>query len=514
VKRDAAQNRSAVLQWVIVLGVGALVAAVVLGLQLIPRLNDGQKVLDAAQPAFTSPRIGADIAGINIISRNVDMADPIVTAQGGGAAEIPAVVAYVAKKEHVSEARALVLIHDSFPHTLALLSALPLSSVTAELPGLESFLEKALHVTPAQLVAALKANFPALAQAITNLPTVTNGWNQIPGIGGLTRFNGAPVHTVPQLRDYFKDDLIPAVGAQQNNFQSLDGTSSVSWIAPLLLIVAIIVIVFAAAMIVRNLRGTPRRTESIAAASVVPVVGVVVVLLVVALALIPRVSHGQKLLDGLQPAFTAQRVSGDRAGITMVSAIVNTENPIMTPAGGAAAEVPKLIAFVSQKTGLSQAQVVAALQKNFPHVTGLLEAMPLSAVTAELPKLTAFLAPAIPAVPRLAQTITNTAAVTNGWNDVPGMNGATNFAGAPITTVPQVQSYFSNDVIPVLESQRTHYDRLVGISKIDFIGWLVFIVGIIVIIYGLMMVALAAGWPMDRRARSSTAPATPAPSPT
>ena len=63
----------------------------------------------------------------------------------------------------------------------------------------------------------------------------------------------------------------------------------------------------------------------------------------------------------------------------------------MAAHGGAAAEVPKLIAFVSQKTGLSQAAVVAALQKNFPHTTALLETIPLSSVTAELPGLLAFL---------------------------------------------------------------------------------------------------------------------------
>jgi hypothetical protein len=204
---------------------------------------------------------------------------------------------------------------------------------------------------------------------------------------------------VPQLRDYFKDDLIPAVGAQQTNFQSLDGTSSVNWIAPLLLIVGI---VFAAAMIACNLRGTVGRAESIATAAVAP---------------------------------------------------------------------------------------------------------------AELPKLTAFLAPAIPAVPRLAQTIVNTPAVTNGWNDVPGMNGATNFAGTPITTVPEVRDYFSNDVIPVLESQRANYDYLVSVSKIGFIGWLVLIVGIIVIVYGLLMVDLAAGWTAGRASRPAQDARTPAPAP-
>jgi hypothetical protein len=46
--------------------------------------------------------------------------------------------------------------------------------------------------------------------------------------------------------------------------------------------------------------------------------------------------------------------------------------------------VPKLIAFVSQQTGLSQKAVVAALAKNFPHTLALLQAIPLSSVTAEL----------------------------------------------------------------------------------------------------------------------------------
>jgi hypothetical protein len=44
-------SRSGVLQWVVVLVVGVLVVTVVLGLNLIPRLNDGQHVLDAAEVA-------------------------------------------------------------------------------------------------------------------------------------------------------------------------------------------------------------------------------------------------------------------------------------------------------------------------------------------------------------------------------------------------------------------------------------------------------------------------------
>jgi hypothetical protein len=46
-------------------------------------------------------------------------------------------------------------------------------------------------------------------------------------------------------------------------------------------------------------------------------------------------------------------------------------------------------------------------------------------------------------------------------------------------------------VIPVLETQRGNYENLVSTSTINFIGPLVLAVGIIVIIYGLLMLLLA-----------------------
>ena len=484
-------ERLAVLQWVVVLVVGVLVVAIVLGLKLIPRLNNGQKVLDAARPAFVAQRVAGDRAGIKIISHDVDMADPIVTQQGGGASEVPALVAYVAQRNHISTAQALSVMKRDFPHTTALLQAVPLTAVSTELPGLLQFLGKELKLTPAQLGAAMQANFPALAESISNLPKVTSGWEQIPGIDGLTRFDGAPVHSVPQLRTYFRSDLIPVLADQRDNFDSLDGTSSVNWIAPLLLAVGLVVIGFAVLMIVRN-RGSVSRVEAIASAAVVPTVGVGVVVLVLAVSLIPRVSNGQKLLNGLRPAMAQPRVVGDRTGINMVSTIVNAEDPVMTASGGAAAEVPKLIALVSQKTGLSQAQVVAVLRNRFPHVAALLQAIPFSAVSAELPGVLKALGPGVARViPRLAQTVAAAPLVTAGWNSVPGTSQLTRFDGSPVQTVPQVRTYFSSDVIPVLEKQRRNYDDVVSTSNIDFLGPLVLIIGLIVIAYGLLMVYLA-----------------------
>jgi hypothetical protein len=498
---------------VVVLVVGVLVVAAVLGLDLIPRLDAGQKVLNAARPAFTQQRVAGARAGIDFISANVAMADPIVTPQGGAAAEVPQLIAFVAQKTGLTPAAVVAALQHNFPQTTALLETIPLSSVTEELPKLLAFLEQTLHVSQAQLLGAMKTSFPRLTLAITNLPTVTSGWDHIQGIDGLTRFDGTPVQSVPDLRTYFGSDVIPVLETQQANFRSLDGTSAVDWIAPLLLAVGLIVILLAGVMIARNLRGTVPRTHALAGAWVVVAVGVGVTVLVLVLSLVPRVANGQKLLNALRPANAAARVHGDRAGIQMVDAVANTEDPIMTAPGGAAAEVPQLIDFVSKKTGLSQAAVVGALQKNFPHTTALLESLPLSAVTAELPGLFTYLektlhvseAQLVAALkanfPHLAQAIINLPAITNGWNEIPNIAGLTRFDGTAVQTFPQVAAYFSSDLVPVLETQQGHYDKLMAASRIDFIGWLVLAVGIVVVLYGLLMVFLTSRLgPRDRRA--------------
>jgi NACalpha-BTF3-like transcription factor len=509
-------SRSGVLQWIVVLVVGVLVVTVVLGLNLISRLNDGQQVLDSARPAFTPDRVATARAGIDIISTNVDAADPIITANGGAAAEVPKLIAFVSKATGLSQAEVVAALQENFPHTTALLQAIPLSDVTAEIPGLLKFLESTLKVSEAELLTALQENFPHITQAVVNLPTVTGGWENIQKIDGLTRFDGTPVKSVPDLRTYFSKDVIPVVEREQGNFASLDGKSTVNWIAPLLLVVGIVVILFALLMIGRNLRGRVSRGEAIGGASVVLVVGVGVVALVLAISLVPRVSDGQKLLDALGPVQQPERVQGDRAGITMVGAITKTEDPIMTEEGGAAAEVPKLIAFVSKATGLSQAEVVAALQENFPHTTALLQAIPLSAVSGEIPDLLKFLESTLKVseaelltalqenFPHITQAVVNLPAVTDGWNNVPKATG-TRFDGSPVKTVPEVQAYFSSDVIPVLETRRDDYWNLVSTSNINFIGPLVLIVGIIVILYGLLMLYLARG--LEPGTRPSARPA-------
>ncbi|MBI4172330.1 MAG: hypothetical protein HY511_06190 [Actinobacteria bacterium] len=104
----------------------------------------------------------------------------------------------------------------------------------------------------------------------------------------------------------------------------------------------------------------------------------------------------------------------------------------------------------------------------------------------------------------LTQEVINLPTVTGGWNEVQNIDGATRFDGTPVKTVPDVRTYFSSDVIPVLETRRENYENLVSTSNIDFIGPLVLIVGIIVIIYGLLMLLLA--WRLEPGTSGATRP--------
>lgn len=68
----------------------------------------------------------------------------------------------------------------------------------------------------------LRAKFPKIYQVVTNLRTVTDGWAAVPGTEKLTRFDGTPALSVPQVRDYLLDDIIPGLENQQKNFVTVD----------------------------------------------------------------------------------------------------------------------------------------------------------------------------------------------------------------------------------------------------------------------------------------------------
>ena len=172
-------------------------------------------------------------------------------------------IAFVSQQTGLSEAEVVAALQENFPHTTALLLATPLSSVTEELPGLFAFLEKTLGVTEAELLEALGANFPGLAQSITNLPTVTEGWNNVQNIGAATRFDGTPIKTVPDVRTYFSSDVIPVLETQRENYENLVSTSNIDFIGPLVLIVGMIVIIYGVLMVLLAWRLEPRTSGAI-----------------------------------------------------------------------------------------------------------------------------------------------------------------------------------------------------------------------------------------------------------
>jgi hypothetical protein len=149
-----------------------------------------------------------------------------------------------------------------------LLLALPLDAVSAEIPDLLNFVAENSKVGDAEdVLAAITATTPRLAQSITNLLVVTSGFREIPEIAPLTRFDGTPVRSIPELTDYFKDDVVAGVRAVAADYRTLDTTAPpVDMFPPLLLVVGILVIIYGGAMLTLTSANTPRRIKRIGVA--------------------------------------------------------------------------------------------------------------------------------------------------------------------------------------------------------------------------------------------------------
>ena len=207
-----------------------------------------------------------------------------------------------------------------------------------------------------------------------------------------------------------------------------------------------------------------RRTLPLAWAGVT-VLGVIVVILVVSWQLFPRLIAAQSMVDDLNPAFTVDRVKGDRGGIEMVSAATDTVDAMMY-SDGSAAEVPKLIDFIAQQTGRSRDDVQAILRKDYPHINGFLTSSPLTEVSAELPKLVHYLGTILfmtpdqvdhmlaTDYPKLDQVIVNLPKLTAGWSAIPGTEKLTRFDGTPVRTMPQMRDYLSQEVVAPSSASR------------------------------------------------------------
>jgi len=486
---------------------GLVVLAVVWRLDLFPRLDAGQDVLDGARPAFTEERVAGDVVGINIIDNIANLADPIVDERGGAAGEVIPLVELVAAVTGLEAGDVLAALEEDFPHTFHLLLAIPLDAVSAEIPGLLNFVADNSDLADADAVlAAIAENTPNLAQAITNLMVVTENWRDVEGTVGVTRFDGVtPVDSVPEIRDFFAADVIPAVATVSEDFRDLDEPwPKLNLIPVILTIIGVVVAVWGLLMLVLARTSIYNKTVASFGWSVVALVGVVLAVGVLAVGLFPRLNGGQDVLNGLRPAFVEERIVGMEVGIGIVDNITNLADPIVDEQGGAAGEVLPLVELVASVTGLEAGDVLAALEENFPHTFHLLLAIPLDAVSAEIPGLLNFVADnsdladagAVLAAleentPNLHQAITNLLVVTDSWRAVPGTEALTRFDGSDVSSVPDIRDYFAADVVPAVRAVAEDYRSLdTTPPPVDVFPPLLLMVGILVIAYGGAMLVI------------------------
>ena len=516
------KRKAVPLAWAGVTLVGVIVVVLVVSWQLFPRLTGAQNLVDDLSPAFTVDRVAGARGGLELVSAATDTTDALVQPDAV-AAEMPKLIELVAQRTGRSDDEALALLRKEFPHITGLLTSASFNDVAAELPKVVHYLGTVLFMTPEQVQEMLERDYPKLNQVIIAFPKLIDGWNTVPGTEDLTRFDGTPVRSMPQMRDYLSEELIAPVERQQGNFRPLGVRGGVGFLAPLLLVLGSVVIVFGTMMVVLTWRRVPPNPIRFAWV-VVPVVGAAVVGLVLGLNLFPRLSGGQVLLDDVRPAFAASRIDGDFAGVQHISIFVDALGPAVPPDGGVATEYPALVDHLAREVGVPPERVQELVHSFFPHTAALLDAVPFSAATAEIPKLVDFLASTTNVTtvqmrehlqtdfPGVNGVLTNLPDVTNWWKNVPGAEKLTRFDGSPAHAGPPVRDYFRDDVIPALQRQQpnfiivdTNWPQLIVFAP------LLTAVGVLVFFYGLYLGYLTRS--QFRRERDSASPPSPAPQP-
>jgi hypothetical protein len=488
--------------WTGVALVGFVAVVLVLGLSLIPRLTSGQQMIDGAKPAFDEERVAGTRAGVSLLSRYVDLADPLLTARGEGATEVRSLVRLMRGRLGLSNAQVRKILRREAPHTEALMRALPLAGVANEIARLTAYLSRTLTMSEDELAATLEQSFPRTAQLLTTLPLVTDGWYDVPGIEGLTRVVGAkPVRTVPGLRKYVRDDVVARMAARSGDFHRLAGRGGVGYIPYLLLLAALVLFAYGLFQARRARTTTPGRSSW----RVVVAIGGLLVALVLVGQYLPRLSDGQRLISDLEPVFAQERVKGASTGFETIHEAVVLGDPMMTRRG-AASETAGLYRLVADRTGRRSRDVHRALRRRVPRTIALLDTLPLAAVAAEFPRLVRYLARALRLsrgkvdallrrrTPALARALLAAPAVTAGWSEMPGTAQLTRFDGImPVRTMPALDDYLRQDLLPVFADEHEHFDRLAGGSPpLDKLAPAVLILGVVLTLYGGAMLRLAA----------------------
>jgi hypothetical protein len=486
--------------WLGIVAIGVIVVVVVFGLQLMPRLGAGQDVLDASKPALTEGAVKGEVAATKLTGQFVDLADPLMT-KGGGATEVRTLVRMISHRTGVSAKRARAFLRREAPHTEALLRALPLSAVARESDRLTAFLALTLNVTPEDVQDLLARDYPHLFQTLSELPSVTSGWRNVPGVAGLTRFDGRRVKTMPEVSDYLRGDVVDTIEEQSDHVRSLAGWGGIGYLSTLLLVVGLLAIAFG----LLHARWSASHPSGRRAWGIVVAAGVLLLIAVGALQIVPRFLDADTAITALEPAFQDERVDGLRAGTDLVVQTVRFADPLVTTAGGASDEVPKLETYISEQTGLTERQVRGRLNDAVPHTAALLQAIPLTEVSQEVSPLLAVLARKLGVsgdklvvtlrrrTPGLAQALLSVRPVTAGWDAIPDSRDFERFDGlTPVSSMPAFADYLDRDAVPVIESEQGNFHKLEGtVVPIVAVPGVLIGIALILVIYGVMMMFLA-----------------------
>ena len=148
--------------WFGVALVGLVVVALVLALTLFPRLGAGQRVIDAAEPAFADERVDGHAGGRRHASRSTSTS-PIrsLTARGGRRGTSARSSGSCAASSACRAAQVRKILRREAPHTEALTRALPLDGVAAEIPRADGLPRHDMAMTEEELAATAGARLPA-----------------------------------------------------------------------------------------------------------------------------------------------------------------------------------------------------------------------------------------------------------------------------------------------------------------------------------------------------------------
>jgi hypothetical protein len=188
--------------------------------------------------------------GADTIHEAIAFGDPIMTPRGGAAREASRLYRFVAQRTGRRPDDVRAALRDRAPRTTALLSAIPLTEVAKEVPRLLAYLRRPLRMSRKQVVAALRKRAPGLTQALVTTPDVARAWSAIPGTERMTRFDGlTPVRTMPEFDAYLRENLMPVLVSERDDFGTLaGGRPSLDTLAPVLMVTGVFLLFYGGMM--------------------------------------------------------------------------------------------------------------------------------------------------------------------------------------------------------------------------------------------------------------------------